>query len=108
MTRLNGEYGMLITTVSSRDDAIKIVEALLAAKLAACVQILPIQSYYTWKGETANEDELLLLIKTRTALFEEIIAEVKKIHPYETPEIVATDFIAGLSDYFEWISEVTK
>lgn len=108
MGRSQGKYGVLLTTVANRDDATKIAKALLAAKLAACVQITPIESFYTWKGEIANENELLLLVKTKTAHFEAAIKSIKSVHPYETPEIVATDFIAGFSGYFSWIDEVTK
>lgn len=108
MGRPQGKYGVLMTTVANKDDATKVVKMLLSQKLAACVQVMPIESYYTWKGDTANEAELLLLVKTKTAHFDKAIKAIKEIHPYETPEIVATDFIAGFSGYFSWIDEVTK
>jgi periplasmic divalent cation tolerance protein len=102
------KYGMLTTTVATREDAVKIADALLAAKLAACVQLMPIQSLYSWKGESRDEPEILLLIKTRNALFEEAMQVITAIHPYETPEIVATDFVAGAPAYFAWIAAATK
>ena len=49
----------------------------------------------------------MLLIKTRSALFETVIARIAAKHPYETPEIVATPFAAGLPAYFDWIAENT-
>lgn len=100
--------GMLMTTTATRDAAALIARTLLEARLAACVQILPIESYYSWKGAVANDAEFLLLIKTRTALFADTIEAVRRIHPYETPEIVCTDFAAGSSDYFGWIESVTR
>ena len=102
------KYGLLTTTVATRDDAVKIADALLSEKLAACVQFLPIQSLYSWKGEVRNEAEILLLIKTRASLFEDAMQAIKAIHPYETPEIVACDFVAGSAAYFAWITEVTR
>ena len=101
------EYGMLLTSVASRDDAAKIAHLLIEEKLAACVQLLPIESFYVWDGKTQNEAELLLLIKTRTALFEDAIARIKAVHPYTVPEIVGTQFLAGLKGYLDWIDETT-
>jgi periplasmic divalent cation tolerance protein len=108
MTDTPSGYSMILTTVSNKDDAAKIAKSLLGGKLAACVQVTPIDSFYTWKGEMANEAEFLLLIKTRSALINETIDEIKRQHPYETPEIVATDFVNGSAKYFSWIDEVTK
>lgn len=102
------DYGMLLTTVASRDDAAKIANLLIEEKLAACVQLLPIESFYRWEGKTQNEAELLLLIKTRTALFETAIARIKTVHPYTVPEIVGTQFVAGFPSYLDWIEEVTR
>ncbi len=98
---------MLLTTVASRDDATKIANLLIEEKLAACVQLLPIESFYVWDGKTQNESELLLLIKTRTALFEDAIARIKAVHPYTLPEIVGTQFTAGFKGYLNWIDQTT-
>ena len=103
-----GEFGMLMTTVGNREDAERIARTLIDQELAACVQILPIESFYRWQGAVAKEPELLLLVKTRAELFEKSIAAIKASHPYETPEIVATQFETGHADYFAWIESVTK
>ena len=76
-------------------------------KLAACVQLLPIESFYRWDGKTQNEAEVLLLAKTRNALFDAAIARIKVVHSYSVPEIVALPFAAGFAGYFGWIDEVT-
>ena len=104
---LPSDYGMLLTTVASRDDATKIARLLIDEKLAACVQLLPIESFYRCVGKTQNEAELLLLIKTRTALFEAAIARIKAVHPYTVPEIVVTQFVAGFNGYLDWIDQNT-
>lgn len=102
------DYGMLLTTVPSRDAAAKIANMLLDEKLAACVQLLPIESFYVWDGKTQNAAEILLLIKTRTVLFEDAIVRIKALHPYSVPQIVGTEFLAGFKGYFDWIDDVTR
>jgi periplasmic divalent cation tolerance protein len=101
------DYGMLLTTAPSRDEAAKIAKLLIDEKLAACVQLLPIESFYVWEGKTQNEAEVLLLAKTRSALFDAAIAKIKSMHSYTVPEIVALPFAAGFTGYFRWIDDVT-
>jgi periplasmic divalent cation tolerance protein len=103
-----GEFGVVTTTVSQREDAERLADLLLSEKLAACVQILNISSRYIWKGEKVLEPELMLMIKTRTSLFESVMARIAAEHPYETPELVATPFSGGFAGYLDWIAENTK
>lgn len=100
-------HGVLMTALPSRDAAAKIAKFLIEEKLAACVQLMPVESFYRWEGKTRNEAEVLLLIKTRTALFDAAIARIKAVHPYEVPEIAGLPFTAGLDSYFGWIDAVT-
>jgi periplasmic divalent cation tolerance protein len=102
-----GDFGVISTTVAQKDDAERLAAMLLSERLAACVQIMGINSRYVWKGETNHEPELMLLIKTRSALFDKVMARLAAEHPYETPEIVATPFAAGLPGYLDWIAENT-
>jgi len=97
----------MLTTTSTREEAQSIAKLLIEEKLAACVQLLPIESFYFWQGKTQNEAEVLLLIKTRTALFESAIARIKQVHSYTVPEIVAMPFVAGFAGYLNWIDDVT-
>jgi periplasmic divalent cation tolerance protein len=99
--------GMLMTTVPSREEAVRIAKLLIEEKLAACVQLLPIESFYVWDGKTQNENEVLLLVKTRSTLFETAIARIKAVHSYSVPQIVALPFAAGFQGYFDWIAEAT-
>ena len=101
------DYGVLLTTTPNREEAAKIAKFLIDEKLAACVQLLPIESFYSWQGKTQNEAEILLLVKTRSALFEPAIARIKAVHSYSVPEIVAMPFAAGFSGYLGWIDTVT-
>jgi periplasmic divalent cation tolerance protein len=101
------DYGVLLTTTPTREEAARIAKLLIDEKLAACVQLLPIESFYVWQGKTQNEAELLLLVKTRRSLFEKAIARIKAIHSYTLPEIVALPFSAGFAGYLNWIDEAT-
>jgi periplasmic divalent cation tolerance protein len=98
----------MLTTTPTREEAQSIARLLIEEKLAACVQLLPIESFYFWQGKTQNEAEVLLLIKTRTALFESAIARIKEVHSYTVPEIVAMPFATGFASYLGWIDEVTE
>jgi len=100
-------YGMLMTTTPSREDAARLARMLVEEKLAACVQLLPVESVFFWKGKIQDEKETLMLVKTRTASFEAAIARIKAAHRYEVPEIVAMPFTAGSAAYFQWMDDVT-
>jgi periplasmic divalent cation tolerance protein len=65
-------------------------------------------SIYTWEGETCEEDEVLLMIKTRADLFDALSAVIAKEHPYDVPEIVAVSLAAGSASYLNWIDQVTR
>jgi periplasmic divalent cation tolerance protein len=101
------DFGVMLTTAPTREEAQTIAKLLIEEKLAACVQLLPIESFYVWQGKTQNEAEVLLLIKTRTVLFDTAIARIKAVHSYTVPEIVALPFAAGFAGYLSWINEVT-
>ena len=103
----NPDAGIVTTTVANRDEARRIARLLLEERLAACVQLLDIESHYVWKGEPMREPEVMLLIKTRAVLFDQVIARVRALHSYELPEIVAQNFAAGFAPYLSWIQDNT-
>ena len=91
-------------TAANREEAVRIAEMLVGARLAGCVQILPeIQSIYRWQGEVARENEVLLLAKTTNDRFDELDRAVKEIHSYETPEILALPATAVSGPYLKWL-----
>ncbi len=106
MTKPAG-HGLILTTLPSRQEAAELAELLVSERLAACVQLLGIESFYRWEDKVRNEPETLLLVKTRTALFDQATARIKALHRYEVPEIVAMPFTAGSQSYFQWMDEVT-
>jgi periplasmic divalent cation tolerance protein len=103
------EYIQVLTTTEDLEDARRIAGELVQQKLAACVQITgPIESTYRWKGAIENAEEWQCWIKSRRELFDQIEAAIRKIHPYEVPEILAMPILAGGADYLAWLNEETK
>lgn len=97
---------VVFCTFSNEQDALRIGKAVVEARLAACVNLLPgLRSIYRWKGEIEEADEILLLIKTTQHIFPALRDRIKELHPYETPEIVAVPIVDGLADYLGWIRE---
>ena len=102
------EFGIVLTTVATPDDARRLADGLLDQRLAACVQTLAIQSSYRWKGAVQREPEQLLLIKTRAALYPAVETYLRAHHPYELPEIVYLPIAAGSPDYLRWLAAETE
>lgn len=101
-------YSLIITTCENKDDAKVIIDALLIKKLAACVQLQNIESFYTWKGRVENSNEIMIFIKTKSKLYKEVESTIKKFHKYDVPEIIEIPITSGLPAYFNWIDEVTS
>ena len=97
---------VVFMTAANGEEAARLAEMLVGARLAACVQILPeIESVYRWKGTIERESEVLLLAKSTIDKFEELEREVRAIHSYETPEIVALPANAISEPYRKWLDE---
>ena len=102
-------YIQISTTTETKKQAQKIAQYLVEQKFAACVQISgPIESTYRWKGKVETANEYLCLIKTQTTLFKKVETAIKKLHPYETPEIVAVPIIKGSREYLKWLVNETE
>jgi periplasmic divalent cation tolerance protein len=102
-------YIQISTTTETKEQAQKIALYLVEQRLAACVQISgPIESTYRWKDKVETAKEYLCLIKTRTTLFEKVEVAIKKLHPYETPEIIAVPIIKGSREYLNWLDDETE
>ncbi len=100
-----GEDAIVVfMTAANGEEATRLADMLIGAHLAACVQILPeMESVYRWEGKIERQSEVLLLAKTTTAKFAELEREVRALHSYETPEIVAVPMVAGSSPYLAWL-----
>ncbi|NJK99137.1 MAG: divalent-cation tolerance protein CutA [Spirulinaceae cyanobacterium SM2_1_0] len=96
-------YGVVLITVGSEAEGQAIAQALVAAKLAACVNFFPIQSVYTWQGEICQDPEWQLVIKTDLDQFDALAAKVQELHSYDLPEVLAWPVATGLPAYLEWL-----
>ena len=100
---------IVMMTAGSREEAARLAEMIVGARLAACVQILPeMESLYHWKGEVRREPEFLLLAKTTESRFALLEREVRALHSYDTPEIIALPIIAASAPYLEWLTGIVK
>ena len=102
---MNETYCIVMTTVAKIGDGKKIIEALLDKQLAACIQVMPIQSFYRWEGELTNDAEQLLLIKTKRALYKRVQQLILAQHPYDLPEIIQVPITDGFPAYLRWIDQ---
>jgi periplasmic divalent cation tolerance protein len=93
------------TTVSNLEEARSMARLAIREKLAACVQIEPIESFYSWKGTVANEQEIRVLFKTRATHYDRLQQRLLQIHPYEIPAIVAIQLEHASDLYTEWVQD---
>jgi len=103
------ECGIVFMTAANREEAERIGRVLVEKRLAACVQISSeIRSLYWWEDRICDEPEISFSAKTTAACFDELVAEVKRLHSYSVPEIVYVAIAAASPDYQRWLLEVTK
>jgi periplasmic divalent cation tolerance protein len=96
---------MIMVMCVSRKEALDVSERLLAKRLVACANIMSaVQSKFWWKGKLDSAREVLVMMKTVKANFKKIEIEIKRVHSYEVPEIIAVPIVAGSRDYLDWIN----
>ena len=101
-------YITIFITVGSAEEGENIGKALVEERLIACVNIIPgIRSIFHWEGKICDEEELLLIAKSKEGLFHKIKERVIELHSYDVPEIIALPIPWGSEDYLKWIGEVT-
>jgi len=95
---------LCFTTCPDEDSATRLAEALVGARLAACVSRLPgLVSTYRWQGEVAREHEQQLIIKTTAGRFAALKMRLVELHPYALPELLALPVADGLPAYLDWV-----
>jgi periplasmic divalent cation tolerance protein len=99
------KYSVVMTACGSGEEARALARSLVEGQLAACVQLLPIESLYRWQGELCHDDEVLLLIKGRTADFGLVRDAIVEAHSYDLPEITQVPITDGLADYLSWLDD---
>ena len=99
---------VVMTTLANTDDAVKFVQTLLERRLIACGSVFPgVRSLYRWQGKVADEQEVVVLLKTRSARLETLKLAFEELHPYKVPELLSLPVTAGNAKYLEWINGET-
>lgn len=99
---------VVLTTVASDEEAVTFVRALLDRRLVACGTLMPgARSLYRWQGKVADEREVVIMLKTRSAQIDSLRVAFTELHPYKVPELLALPVEAGLEKYLEWINGET-
>jgi len=102
-------FQIILCTCPDINIAKLIAQHLVKEKLAACVNIIPsVISVYQWQGSIECDDEIQLVIKTQTDKFNDVADEIKRLHRYDTPEIIAMNIQQGDNSYLNWITESLK
>lgn len=98
---------VVMVTCGSRAEAKKIARAVVEARLAACANVLggPVQSIYRWKGKVGTAKEVLVLLKSTRKRFSALERAIRRLHSYDTPEIIAVPIAEGARAYLQWIGE---
>ncbi len=98
------EYIIVLVTTANKQEAEKIVQHLLNDKLIACGNIIgPVTSFFPWSGKVERAEEHLVLMKSRSDLFDRLTEAVKVMHSYEVPEILALPVVVGSRSYLDWL-----
>ena len=107
---MDHQYVIVFVTVPDHECGELIANSLLEKKIVACVNFVsPVVSLFSWQGEIDQDDEVLLILKSRADLFEShLIPAVESLHPYKVPEIIALPILMGSKSYLHWIEEVTQ
>ena len=97
-------YNIVFMTVPNKEEAVKIVRALLEEKLIACANIMDtVSSFFWWKGNIEEEKEALVLMKSHDNLFNRLSTRVAEIHSYDVPEVLSVPVVEGLPSYLDWM-----
>ena len=99
---------IVLTTVASKAEAEAIAQALVTEQLAACVNIFPIKSIYTWQSQLENAAEWQLVIKTKARCFDLLCNKISALHSYEVPELIRLPIVEGSASYLSWLDTQVK
>ena len=103
------EVLLILTNLPDRASAERVAEALVIQRVAACVNVLAeCASIYRWEGKLEHASEVPLLIKTTRAAYPKLENALRKLHPYELPEIIALPVDTGLPEYLNWVVQETQ
>jgi periplasmic divalent cation tolerance protein len=102
--RLEDAYIIVLVTTAGKQEAEKIAQRLLEARLIACANIVgPVSSHFHWSGKLEKAEEYLIFMKSRRDLFAKLSEDVRALHSYEVPEILALSVVEGSKAYMDWL-----
>ena len=102
------ELIVVVTSVGTEEQALDVAHALVRARRAACVNIVPnIHSVYRWKGRVCDDGEMLLIIKTRASQFEGVRETIQRVNTYELPEVLGYRVDKASPGFAQWIEKMT-
>ncbi|GAA2347987.1 divalent-cation tolerance protein CutA [Saccharopolyspora halophila] len=101
------DHVQVVTTTDSEESAAELARGIVEARLGACVQVVPIRSFYVWEGAAQDDPEWQLQIKTADGRVEALVSHIQTHHDYDVPEIIVTPIIGGNPDYLSWVDEET-
>lgn len=104
---MSSEFSLVTTTCESLELAQRMARVLLEAQLAGCVQIMPINSFYTWEGVIEQAQEHLMLIKSKTCDWEKLAFKIRQMHTAQVPQIIRVDIADADQAYAQWLRVVT-
>ncbi|QUH04643.1 divalent-cation tolerance protein CutA [Saccharopolyspora erythraea] len=102
------DHVQVVTTVDSEQAAAELARGVVEAHLGACVQVVPIRSFYVWEGTAQDDPEWQLQIKTSATRMEALVEHIRARHSYDVPEIIATPIVTGNADYLAWVDQETR
>jgi periplasmic divalent cation tolerance protein len=99
---------LVITTLPNADAAAELAKNVVGERLAACANLIPaLRSIYKWQGKMQDENEVLVLFKTRQEHYENLKSRILELHPYEVPEVLAIPVEQGYAAYLDWLAAET-
>jgi periplasmic divalent cation tolerance protein len=98
------EFAVVLCTAPLGESE-KIARVLVMEKLAACVNVSQVRSYFVWEGKLSEDNEELMIIKTKSWKVEPLSKRIKELHSYEVPEIIVLPIVKGDEDYLRWIAK---
>jgi periplasmic divalent cation tolerance protein len=103
---VNEELVIALSTFPDGETARKIAHELVENAVVACANIVPsVESIYFWKEKVETSAEVLAIFKMTAARYSEFESRLRKLHPYDVPEIVRLNIAGGNPDYLRWVSE---
>ena len=106
---MSDELQVMFSTAPNRETALLIARAVVAERLAACVNLVPrVTSVYRWEDKIEEDEEVLLVVKTRADRSDALCARIGELHPYDVPELVLLPVAGGAESYLEWVREESR